>query len=1600
MSRSPHPSPHPEQPEYPAPHPSTSARGFRVNDRYVIKRKLGSGSTGTVFLAADLSREHLVALKVINPERLDSSGLLRLQEEFRQIADLKHPNIAQAFDFGYTDEEKLPFYTREFISGQALLPGPPTLSDQTQPRRFLRPFIQLLDALHYLHTQGILHLDIHAGNVIVSDDPKRGAVLIDFGLYFGANNLPSTASFLSRSVWPPELIRGEAPGPGTDIYSIGRLLLFRLTGSYDGSAVLPHEIPGWGSRRTLELERIVSKALQADSDLRFSTINEVSKALSSILGEDQTQSQSIEPSEVTFGRNQQLETIDEQILKIQRGESIGKWISGPLGIGKSRLLTESRWRAQLRGLSVLETSFLPNAILGDTLQKRLQDSLELEGQEQPSTWLSPLSIEHGGSTEERSRRAAQGYFDQPGDPLILLIDDFQNADRESQLLIKALWNEIQRRKKSQLRGRGLGLFITSTNPPSLDKNENEDQLHLSLLKLNQADSKELLLRLLQPLEIEESLLELWLKECGGLPLRIRQASLFIHREIRRDNPRPIPKHRTQWAEKGTETDINTFFGQFPDGERTILEILAIMKRPTAELELIELSTLEPKQVTQFLKEVTEGELLRKSNLDSKNYYFLDDDTLRSQILESLSKNRIQELHQRAAKRLSSKSEITLVEKEALARHLIASDSISNEPNLVIDVAQEFKLTGNPGRALSLLEFTLQAETQPSKRLDLAEKMSELHEEAGDHPDGIKILEPELKAFGNHLSETRKLRYQRRLGVHYHRSGHPDKALSIFEQFIQEARTERDLEELIFVHSEVAEIHTFRGQYTLAEQSCRTGLDLIDQSPTITDQFKSEMQVTLNATLGHLELRRLHLDQACYYFEAALKLAQLERKVGLRALILNNLGIAKNQLNRFEEAEKAFHQAEELLKASGERNARIHIACNLGLIRAKLGDPKKTKLHLDRALSLIKDHPGERLEFFYSISKAVTQHHLGYMSEAIKSFEKAIPVGKKFGDSYLVHFSEIYLAEAYFYCGRFQDAVKTLKRLLQKKREEKPPVIFRMAACRLLFLGAWLKNSSWIQQAEETINSIPKTDIELLETWNDLFLGLSFLPNHQVEFTSIRNQFETWNIPAGMRLARLGTLIQCLHEKDHGKVRQIVFEIESDDISQHRIVPILEYVFCAESNLFLGNLDRCDQNLQRASTAMVGLPFLELDWYIEFNRARLAEKKSNRPQARHHLYRSLQAREFICRTLPATWQSDYLSHLRFEELEFLRQRIERSHDNRSTPLAVGTKSYFGILGRSQKMKELFESIERIKNNDLCVLIEGPTGSGKDLVAKAIHQSSHRKNGPYYSLHCGSLPTELFESELFGYEAGAFTGAEENRIGLLEHLKGGTLLLDSITHLPLSTQSKLLQVIDSQQVRPLGGLNVRPIDVRILASTNQSAEKSISEGRLREDLAFRLRQFDIRVPALSERLEDLPLLAKHFIEHHAHHMERPAPSLSPDALFHLGERSWPGNVRELETLMIKLVVTVSPGSLIDSKNPFLKPSPVGIPKENSHLKSWMGDRNLKELRTELERAYLEKAFIDCQGDIKTLTQFLGIKRSNLYTWLKKVGLDVKDLREKLD
>lgn len=348
-------------------------------------------------------------------------------------------------------------------------------------------------------------------------------------------------------------------------------------------------------------------------------------------------------------------------------------------------------------------------------------------------------------------------------------------------------------------------------------------------------------------------------------------------------------------------------------------------------------------------------------------------------------------------------------------------------------------------------------------------------------------------------------------------------------------------------------------------------------------------------------------------------------------------------------------------------------------------------------------------------------------------------------------------------------------------------------------------------------------------------------------------------------------------------------------------------------------------------------------------------------------------------IPKPWEKEKLLATLTSGMRLRQSRKEVNRLKEQVEVLSGQNpSDNEIIGESPAMKEVFDTIRKLSETDANILILGENGTGKDVFARLLYRCSPRFGKPFVTIDLGSIPEQLFESELFGFERGAFTDAKKSKAGRMEVATTGTLFLDEIGNLSLPMQSKLLTAIEKRQINRLGSTQAVPIDVRLICATNADIRQMVDEGNFRQDLLYRINTIEVRIPPLRERGNDIILLAEHFLDRYAHKYKKEMRGLTREAKNKLLKYAWPGNVRELQHAMERTVI-LGDGSM-------LKP-------ENFQFHVTSKQRNEEEVVLNLElleRQTIEKAMRTSEGNISRAAEYLGITRFALYRKLEKLGL----------
>jgi two-component system, NtrC family, response regulator HydG len=332
----------------------------------------------------------------------------------------------------------------------------------------------------------------------------------------------------------------------------------------------------------------------------------------------------------------------------------------------------------------------------------------------------------------------------------------------------------------------------------------------------------------------------------------------------------------------------------------------------------------------------------------------------------------------------------------------------------------------------------------------------------------------------------------------------------------------------------------------------------------------------------------------------------------------------------------------------------------------------------------------------------------------------------------------------------------------------------------------------------------------------------------------------------------------------------------------------------------------------------------------------------------------------------------------------RQRALQLEDELRT-----ASEFEGIVGRSPQMWEMFWRIRRVAPHYRALLIAGETGTGKDLVARALHRLSPVASGHFVVLNCSAIVETLFESELFGHVKGSFTGATHDKPGLFEYAHGGTLFLDEIGDMPLGTQAKLLRVLQNQEVQRVGSLGARKVDVRVIAATNHDLRSAVAGKRFREDLYYRLSMVEIQTPRLAERKEDLPLLQRHFVARFAAQYGKELRGITHRAQIRLSQHTWPGNVRELENVLGHAAM-MTMNDMLDAQD-----LPAYLHASSEHAGQTGAFEPAGSTLAEVERAYIIRVLRENGGVVKTAATGLGLPRTTLNALMRKLKISRDDI-----
>jgi DNA-binding NtrC family response regulator/tetratricopeptide (TPR) repeat protein len=1592
-----------------------------LGPRYELLEELGSGEQGLVLLVRDRCLGKKLALKLLR----DGGGSRRdpgqLQREFALLSRIAHPGIARAYDFGYL--EGRPYFTRSFVPGKTLAEAP-----RLSPRPLLGVFREVARALAFLHRSEVLHLDVKPENIVLAAGrgPLR-PVLIDFGLWRrGLEQPPDAAVHGSLPFMGPEYFRGGPLGPATDVYALGATLYWLIARRFPrprpASTGCRGPEPEWDAPplpladhlRGLppDLEWIILRSLSVDPSARFPSAGEVLEALERLGEKEGLTRERAAPAIETVGRKDELRRVDCFLDGVFRSDGPRcLLLTGPAGMGQSHLFRDMKVRAQVRGLGFfLETGFPGRSPPPGSLFAAMAGSLPGMRAGSRARWLSFLTRlrlkGNGGLSDAfdadlRLRRAREvsAALRSLREPLVLAVDGLQHFDEVSIELASSLIRYlIERPAERPPLAVALGYREEGPSQKTLEE--------LSAL-LHRSGAPALSVGPLAPWETIELHRRLTAGSArppapNGRPEPFL-VSLGIFQRTGGSPARVAAVAAGEAAQPGGRTAFRLPPGrrgrQLRRPERRLVQLLAVLERPSAAPELARLAGLPLAAAGRLLKELERRELIVPA-VSGRPGGGLVPGPSAAGTVESIGASRRRLLHRRIARNLL---EGATRRKEKLVEALLHFQKAGEARALIHHApaaARFLRFSCRARAALDLLQAAKEAHLRLGRRppLELTLDLADLQARTGAVKEGIRQLR-EVLSRREKVPPLSRLKAMFWLATLHARDGEFLRADALFSRGLSAGDSSGlRREEHLFFLNEHAAVKAFLGESGEASRLCEVGLRLCRKGKSARDR---EVSLNLLATRANVALRMRDYRRAGDDYRKSLEIADSLGSLSNRAVILNNLAAVHSQCGRAREAARALREAEEACHRLDERAPLASIHGNLAVLAARTGNFEEMERALEEAVKAAS--AGPRQEFVVEHSRGLCLLYRGRYREARERLEAAIRLAEGLGDRHVSRMDQVYRAEALLFLAEYPEARSALERL---SGPGEASWVRSASLSRLSLLHALIGEVDPALKAVERHGEVGgEAAGDQLADWDVLYLSWALsIAGRPGEALARLSRAEARFRQAG--LAPAAALASWIRAEAHllsGQRSEALRVLSESGRGRSDLLaglePLLEARLRLEDASTPEEREKCADLLTQAASAFAGNPLPEWQHRLEVLRGRL---DGGGDTGHREGQRAIEA---MVLALPPEGRERYRGNLHLRawiEVPATAGRRRRpggsdlrddSTETRTLELRPAAASRGELVARSPSMRRLSLLLDRLRDSDLPVLIQGETGSGKELAAWLLHAGSRRSEGPFRVVDCAAIPVPLLESELFGARAGAFSGQDRDRPGLLALARGGTVLFDEVSALIPELQAKLLRTLSERTMRPLGAEVEEPVDVRFIFSTSRDLDLDVREGRFRRDLLHRIQAVVVRVPPLRERQEDLPELVEVFLDDPAGGALPRGTSLGKGVLSRLRAHSWPGNVRELKHLLARLRLENPRAITLEALERALGGE---APRDLLPRNVLLGE-SLTDIRDRIEREYLVCHFRRLGGDTAALCRFLAISRRQLYR--RCVRLRIRLRRERI-
>ncbi|MFO1464118.1 MAG: sigma 54-interacting transcriptional regulator [bacterium] len=1689
--------------------------GPAPQSRFKLEKILGEGGQGQVFLAWDRERRAEVAIKKLLPDRLDIP-LSQFKAEVEILSQLSHPHLVKIYDFfqDYPGGDGIPSgpcYSMEFIPGKDLAQA----LREASPRAAQDLFVACAQGLQYLHQREILHRDIKPENILVdeSGNPK----ILDFGLssHQGAHSpdgkLAGTFHYL-----PPEAWEGRYP-PSADYFALAAVFYQALTGRLPYQLVRHPKVHSKTPYQSLRRARpdldatfckLIDRTLALDPAERITSAKVMVKYLNLHsakaypIVEAESLPQWIEKLPL-LGREQEMQSW-ERLLHEAPSSSSAKLVvlTGPTGVGRSRLLEEFKWKAQLQGLEFWP---LPaDCPWRETLRRQLG---------------LPQGPAQQGSYEDTEKILSAGKEKH----LILAFQDLHLRDPGDREALKLFL-------RMALKGKVPWILLLEFDSsrweegdwPFASQQIPNSPIIFRLKELSSEAARELIGQACANEPLPETWVEKILAQCGGSPLLLleaaRQAMVFRQKKASLEGWE-IPKSFRGAAQA-------QFQKQSPEARR----LLALAATASDFERSLLRSAWKPEQgdLPAALQELRRAGIFSERPFPNRIEFLHP--SLRREYLEILPQELAVEARRLwlAAFQASPEAQASPDGILSAIGHAIALDEAEFLERWGLKGLEILMSRAAYQTALDWSEHFLKLPAAALFRCAVHAHRAPIFFRLGRYAEAHEAYDRWFELRQDDETFLQKLKHRFYHGMVFFNEGQDGPAADRLRECLKISGQDPPPAHrpyLTRAYNLLSLLAERAGDWRSAGEAMKNALALQPSEPAARGEILQR--------LGELEQRQMRYGEAEAYLQQALEEFTKSGAPKNEAVGYHALGMLYREQGRLRQASPLLDEA---LKCAAEHGDLLQWARyqeNRGLLRMDAGDYGRAWSDLDETEDILLALGNPEEKFLARLHRASLWFYLGNFPRGDQYLEGLLGEAKDPATRKYSPYLSLLLCDRFLLLGKILDAEEVLSREGTSDPVDPNLASLRqlaLARCQLRRHGAaefsnadilakkwqnlehlplqlWGSLLAWLrmpasEEKEEAFASLleeisyceqPELRLEIFATlaqesrwvgqiklaqefalraqgeWNDLHsrlpeeLKMDFEENRLLQKLKESREAPQAAAPPAPSVppprGEAGGLENDRRFRHFCSIsRQILQKSELSDILERVMEAAIELTGAERGFLVLKNPQakekifedyevRCARNLNRQTLA-------SKDFQISFSALREAVQQgsyllTDNAQLDPRLQQKKSVMQFQLTSIlvvplgteeknlgaiyldhryqPGCFKEDDLFLLSafatqaalaidkaqmLAELQEAKQALEKQVEDKEQRIEFLTEKlkysrddlkyeYREIIGQSEPIVRVFQMLDHISGTTVPVWIFGESGTGKELVAQSLHNNSPRKKGPYISENVSSIPETLLESELFGHKKGSFTHADRDRVGLFEQASGGTLFLDEVADMSMAMQSKLLRVLQEGEIRPVGSNKKIKIDVRLVTASNRNLEEMVEEEKFRQDLFYRINGMTIRLPPLRERLEDIPLLALHFVKRISQQFNLKPAELQEDALRMLLQHSWPGNIRELEGVIRNALIFAN-GRPISAQHltltnfrPVREPTAkrtkrVESSKSNSHPDFDPGKFSAEELQ---ERALIIDSLRRHALDKKKVADELQMSLKSVYARLKKLEIPKK-------